>query len=137
MQVTINGQPGPRLSGATLSGNEGPRQSSTIRDSGGGRSTVSVGGTTAAMVVEFTGINPSSVRQLEVLGGSVVLDTDEIVEGFDGDPKGPRFATFDASSGGVSFFRRCAARTTPTTVIVSARRPTRISMSTSSPAPER
>jgi len=35
----------------------------------------------------------------------VVLDTDEIVEGFDGDPKGPRSATFDASSGGVSFFR--------------------------------
>lgn len=110
VQVTINGQPGPRLSGGTLSGNEGPRQSATIRDSSGGRSTVSVGGTPASTLVELIGINPSSVQQLVVLGPSgsesVALDTDDIVEGFAGDPKGTRFATFDASSGnGVSFFR--------------------------------
>lgn len=108
VQITINGQPGPRVSAQTLSENQGPRQVTTIRDSSGGRSTASVGGTPAATLVQLVGINPSSVEQLDVLGpsGSVVLDSDEIVKGFDGDPKGTRFATFDSSSGNrVSFFR--------------------------------
>lgn len=110
VQVTINGQPGPRLATETLSGNEGPRQITTIRDSSGQRSTDSVGGTPAATLVQLVGIDPASVQQLEVIhpsgGETVLLETAEIVDGFDGDPKGTRFATFDAGSGsGVSFFR--------------------------------
>ncbi|MDQ3629695.1 MAG: hypothetical protein M3417_00150, partial [Actinomycetota bacterium] len=110
VQLTINGQPGPRLSFETLTENQGPRQLTTTRDSAGGRSKQSVGGTPAATLVQLIGFNPSSVDQLEVLrpggGGSVLLDTDEIVDGFDGDPRGTRFATFDTSRGNRIFFFR-------------------------------
>jgi len=107
VEISINGQPGPRLSSGTLSENEGPRQLTTTRDSAGGVSRTTVGGTPAATLVQLLGITPSSVQQLQVSGpsGSVTLETSEIVNGFDGDTKGTRFATFDASSGRVVFFR--------------------------------
>lgn len=103
VKMIINGQPGPRLSSGTLSENQGPRQLTTTRDSAGGVSRNTVGGTPAATLVQLIGINPSSVQQLQV--GGVSLERDEIVNGFEGDTKGTRFATFDASSGRVVFFR--------------------------------
>ncbi len=98
LQVQVNGNP------VTITVQPDVTPVPTTSKSASGSDVQSRGGMSARKVVTEAGVALASFTTLEV--GGVTLSASEVQNGFTGDPEGrPRFATFDPSGSGVSFFR--------------------------------
>ncbi|MDQ6751008.1 MAG: PKD domain-containing protein, partial [Actinomycetota bacterium] len=126
VQVTINGGAGRHLSHDDLlapGAIDQPRVLATSRAPGRDE-TISVGGTTAAKLVQLAGVGLPALVDMSVTHASfsqepIRITAPEVINGFFGDSLGgnPHFATFDAAGGDreVLFFRPLRSRSEATT----------------------
>ena len=110
MRVSFGDRPGPYVSWQDITdhADEDGSESVTVPDG-----TLPERGVTAARLAERAGLAPTIVRQMTIVGPnggpSITLDTDQVVNGFTGDPAGsPRRAVFDPGYGNQIRFVRPA-----------------------------